>query len=186
MDCAFYLIGLAFHLLSCATICQSATELLLVLVVLLLLLQSSFNCLGCPVPTPLRVSCSSRAAPIIYLSSRKPVSTIQSFLYRLRSPRSGLSLSLSLPIHTRFSLFPPPYSIRSDNMVGSISQQYERKHKVTVVGSGNWYVQPYINQLKIENKKLTEWQGMRYRQDRRRKCCQQPVALRGGGPDVGV
>lgn len=35
-------------------------------------------------------------------------------------------------------------------MVGSISQQYERKHKVTVVGSGNWYV----NQLsEIEIKK---------------------------------
>ena len=29
-------------------------------------------------------------------------------------------------------------------------------------------------------------QGMRYRQDRRGKCCQQPVSLRGAGSDVGV
>lgn len=106
-------------------------------------LLQAFNCLGCPLLLSLHVFPHILVLLVLLrkssLSSRKLVYSLRlpcSLFIPFRSPALG---PVFLAIQTRFSHF-PLHIHRSDNMVGSISQQYERKHKVTVVGSGNWYV----------------------------------------------
>lgn len=54
---------------------------------------------------------------------------------------------------------------------------YKQKHKVTVVGSGNWYVPAWRLACRISVWLLIAQKGHRYRQNRRREYCQQPCGL---------